>query len=66
MTDDRMALAELLKKGSDSDLLRELIGYVAQRPMDLDVAGLVAADHWERAESRENWFRHLVTPAPLG
>jgi hypothetical protein len=29
MTDDRMALAQLLEKGSDSDLLREMIGYVA-------------------------------------
>ena len=31
MTDERMALAALLEKGSDSDLLREMIGYVAQR-----------------------------------
>jgi len=55
MTNDRMALAELLEKGSDGDLLREMIGYVAQRLMDLDVAGLVGADHGERAQSRENW-----------
>ena len=55
MTNDRMALAELLEKGSDGDLLREMIGYVAQRLMDLDVVGLVGADHGERAEGRENW-----------
>ncbi len=55
MTNDRMALAELLEKGSEGDLLREMIGYVAQRLMDLDVAGLVGAEHGERAESRENW-----------
>jgi len=55
MTDDRMALAELLEKGSDRDLLREMIGFVAQRLMDLDVDGLVGAGHGERAESRENW-----------
>src|SRR5512135_288147 len=55
MTDDRMALAELLEKGSDSDLLREMIGYVAQRLMQLDVEGLVGAAHGERGESRENW-----------
>ena len=55
MTNDRMALAELLEKGSDRDLLREMIGYVAQRLMDVDVAGLVGADHGERAESHENW-----------
>lgn len=55
MTDDRMALAELLEKGSDSDLLREMIGYVAQRLMQLDVEGLVGAGHGERGEDRENW-----------
>jgi transposase-like protein len=55
MTDDRMALAELLEKGSDSDLLREMIGYVAQRLMQLDVEGLVGAGHGERSDGRENW-----------
>ena len=55
MTDDRMALAQLLEKGSDSDLLREMIGYVAQRLMQLDVEGLVGAAHGERGEGRENW-----------
>ncbi|HLY43328.1 MAG TPA: IS256 family transposase [Terracidiphilus sp.] len=55
MTDDRMALAQLLEKGSDSDLLRAMIGYVAQRLMQLDVDGLVGAAHGERGEDRENW-----------
>jgi putative transposase len=55
MTDDRMALAELLEKGSDSDLLREMIGYVAQRLMQMDVEGLVGVAHGERGEGRENW-----------
>jgi transposase-like protein len=55
MTDERMALAELLEKGSDGDLLREMIGYVAQRLMELDVDGLVGAAHGERTEGRENW-----------
>jgi putative transposase len=55
MTDERMALAELLEKGSDRDLLREMIGFVAQRLMDVDVDGLVGAGRGERAESRENW-----------
>jgi putative transposase len=55
MTNERMALAELLEKGSDGDLLREMIGYVAQRLMEADVEGLVGAAHGERSESRENW-----------
>lgn len=55
MTDVRMALAQLLEKGSDADLLREMVGYVAQRLMELDVEGLCAAAHGERNEERENW-----------
>ncbi len=55
MTDDRMALAELLEKGSDGDLLREMIGFMAQRLMDADVQGLVGAAPGERSETRENW-----------
>jgi putative transposase len=55
MTNERIALAELLEKGSDADLLREMIGYVAQRLMEADVEGLVGAAHGERAEGRENW-----------
>ncbi len=54
MTNERMALAQLLEKGSDSDLLREMIGYVAQRLMEADVEGLVGAAHGERSETREN------------
>jgi putative transposase len=55
MTNERMALAELLEKESDSDLLREMIAYVAQRLMEADVENLVGAAHGERSESRENW-----------
>ena len=52
MTDDRMALAEMLEKGSDSNLLREMIGYVAQRLMQLDVEGRVGAGQGECREIR--------------
>ena len=56
-TDDQRkdGTAELLEKGSDSDLLREMIGYVAQRLMEADVEGLIGAAHGERSENRENW-----------
>ena len=50
-----MALAQLLEKGSDADLLREMVGYVAQRLMELDVEGLCGAAHGERSGERENW-----------
>ena len=55
MTNERIALPQLLEKGSDADLLREMIGYVAQRLMEADVGGLVGAGHGERSETRENW-----------
>ena len=54
MTTDRMALRELLEKGSDVDLLREMIGYVAQRLMDLEVESLCGAGHGERTPERTN------------
>ena len=47
-----MALRELLEKGSDVDVLREMIGYVAQRLMDLEVGGLCCAGHRERTPER--------------
>ena len=47
--------AHQLEKGSDHELLREMIGYVAQRMMEMDVDGVVGAGHGERAEGRENW-----------
>ncbi len=54
MTTDRMALRELLEKGSDVDVLREMLGYVTQRLMDLEVAGLCGAGHGERTLERIN------------
>jgi putative transposase len=49
-----MALAELIEKGSDVDLLREMIGFVSQRLMDCDVEALCAAGYGERAPERAN------------
>lgn len=46
MTDDRMALAEMLEKACDGDLVREMIALMAQRLMDADVPALVDATLW--------------------
>jgi hypothetical protein len=48
ITDERMALAALLEKESDSDQLREMIGCVAQQLMQLDVEGPVGVGHGDR------------------
>lgn len=54
MTDDMMTLQSLLEKSSDADLLREMIGFSAQRLMELEVQGLTGAEHGERTPERIN------------
>ncbi|SDH96162.1 IS256 family transposase [Roseospirillum parvum] len=48
MTDDRMALQSLLAKTPDADLLREMIGFAAQRLMELEVEARTGVAHGER------------------
>jgi len=52
MTDEMMTLRTLLEKSSDADLLREMIGFTAQRLMELEVEGLTGAAHGERSPER--------------
>ena len=52
MTDDSIALRELLEKSADADLLREMIGFAAERLMELEVQGRAGADYGERAPDR--------------
>ena len=54
MTDDMMTLRTLLEKSSDADLLREMIGFTAERLMALEVQGLTGAGHGERTPERVN------------
>jgi len=53
-TKTNIALAELAEKGADTDLLREMIQYVAQRMMDMDAESLCAAAYGERSPERLN------------
>ena len=52
MTHDMMTLRTLLEKTSDADLLREMIGFTAERLMALEVEGLTGAAHGERTPGR--------------
>jgi len=54
MTDDRIALRALLDKGSDDDLLAEMVALVASRLMQLDVENRCNAAPHERTEERQN------------
>ena len=69
MTQDRMQLSELLEKAGADDIVREMIGFVAQRLMELDVNNRCGASHGERAESRtnsRNGFRDRVWETRAG
>ena len=54
MTIDRLHLQELVEKGSDVDLLREMMAVVVNRMMDLDVESLTGAAYGERSVVRTN------------
>ena len=52
MTIVRMTFKARAEKGSDTDLLREMMSYVASRMMDVEVEGLTGAPHGERSDDR--------------
>jgi len=52
MTDDMMTLRALMEKSPDASFLREMIGYGAQRLMELEVGGLTGAAHGEKSPER--------------
>jgi putative transposase len=54
MTEEMMSLRTLLEKSSDADLLREMVGFAAQRLMALEVEGLTGAAHGARDPERIN------------
>ncbi len=55
MTDDRMALKGLLEKASDTELLAEMLSFVANRLMAFDVDRLCGAGAHERTTARGNY-----------
>jgi transposase-like protein len=52
MTDDVMNVQALLGKSADADFLREMIGFAAQRLMELEVGGLTGAGYGEKDAER--------------
>ena len=53
MTKEMMDVQALLGKSADSDFLREMIGFAAQRLMELEVGGLTGAAYGEKSAERQ-------------
>ena len=52
MTDDMMSVRRLVEKTPDADLLREMIGFAAERLMELEVGAATGAGYGEKTPLR--------------
>ena len=53
MTDDRMALIELVEKSADTDLVRAMLAFAAERLMEAEVQARTGAAHGARDPGRQ-------------
>src|SRR6266550_2355183 len=65
MTDEMMSLRALLEKSSDADLLREMVGFGAQRLMEREIESLTGAGYGERSPGRIKQRKNSYFPGFL-
>ena len=66
MTDDRMAMIELVEKQADGDLVCEMLAFAAERIMEAEVEARTGAARGARSPMREvqrNGYRDRETHA---
>src|SRR3954466_5395131 len=69
MTDDRMALLELIEKRADADLVRTMLAFAAERLMTVEVENLTGAPAGVRSPERlnhRNGYRERVWDTRAG
>lgn len=69
MTDERMALLELVEKEADCDLVREMLAFAAERIMEMEVEGVAGAPKGTRSPLREthrNGYRERIWETRAG
>jgi transposase-like protein len=69
MSDDKMALLDLIEKRADADLVREMLAYAADQLMEAEVGGLTRAGYREKSAERavsRNGYRSRIWDTRLG